>query len=593
MSWLRTHTCGELTTKHKDEEVVLNGWVSTRRDLGGLIFIDLRDRYGITQIVFDETNKKLHGMAEQLRSEYVIGVRGKVLNRSKETINPEMITGTIEVEVIEMTIYSKADTPPFEIKNQIATNEETRLRHRYLDLRRPELQKNMMLRSDVAHTIRSFYHKLQFAEVETPVLMRSTPEGARDYLVPSRVNPGKFFALPQSPQTYKQILMVAGMDRYFQIVKCFRDEDLRADRQPEFTQVDVEMSFVNEEVIYSTHEELMALIWKEHLNTELTVPFPRLTYKEAMERYGSDKPDLRFGIEINDISEDVADSGFKIFNTTVQKGGRVLSITIPGQGSLGRGALDRLTEKAKSQAGAAGMIFMRLDGGEITCSVSKFLDEETMKRMADSSTAKEGDLVLILAGPVPAVYKQMGSLRLIAGEEFDLIDEDLTKFLWVTEFPLVEWSKEDLRYYALHHPFTAPKPEDLDKMESKPEEVNARAYDLVLNGNEIGGGSIRIHDPKTQQRLFELLGIHEEEANEKFGFLLNAFKYGAPPHGGIALGLDRIIMLMAGAKSLRDVIAFPKNQKAQSLMDNCPDVVDEKQLKELHISLRKSAQTKN
>jgi len=593
MSWLRTHTCGELTKEQKGREVVLNGWVSTRRDLGGLIFIDLRDRYGITQIVFDETNKEIHSMAEQLRSEYVIGVKGMVINRSKETINPVMNTGEIEVEVSGMTVYSKADTPPFEIKDQITTNEETRLRHRYLDLRRPELQKNMLLRSDVAHTIRNFYHERKFAEVETPVLMRSTPEGARDYLVPSRVNPGKFFALPQSPQTYKQILMVAGMDRYFQIVKCFRDEDLRADRQPEFTQVDVEMSFVNEEVIYSTHEELMATIWKEHLGVEITAPFPRLTYSEAIKHYGSDKPDLRFGVKINDISGEVSDSGFKIFNSTVQKGGRVLSITVPGQGSLGRGALDRLTEKAKTQAGAAGMIFMRLDGGEITCSVSKFLDEPTMEKMAGASGATDGDLVLILAGPVSAVYKQMGSLRLIVGEEFDLIDKSATKFLWVTEFPLVEWSKEDLRYYALHHPFTAPKPEDLEKLESKPEEVNARAYDLVLNGNEIGGGSIRIHDSKTQQRLFELLGIHEKEATEKFGFLLNAFKYGAPPHGGIALGLDRIIMLMSGSQSLRDVIAFPKNQKAQSLMDNCPDVVDEKQLKELHISLRKSAELKN
>jgi aspartyl-tRNA synthetase len=587
MSWLRTHTCGELTTKDKDKEVVLNGWVSTRRDLGGLIFIDLRDRYGITQIVFDETNKALHEMGEQLRSEYVIGVKGKVINRDQETINPEMLTGEIEVEVTDMKVYSKANTTPFEIKDQISTNEEVRLRYRYLDLRRPEIQKNMLLRSDVAHTIRKFYHKRKFAEVETPVLMRSTPEGARDYLVPSRVNPGKFFALPQSPQTYKQILMVSGMDRYFQIVKCFRDEDLRADRQPEFTQVDVEMSFVDEEVIYSTHEELMSLVWKEHLGKEIKTPFPRLTYDQAMKRYGSDKPDLRFDVEISDISEVVADSGFKIFNTTVEKGGRVLSITVPGQGSLGRGALDRLTDKAVSQAGAGGMIFMRLDGGEITCSVGKFLDEETMKKMADNSGAKDGDLVLILAGPAPAVYKQMGALRLIVGEEFDLVKKDQIKFLWVTEFPLVEWSKEDLRYYALHHPFTAPKPEDMDKLESEPEKVNARAYDLVLNGSEIGGGSIRIHDPETQQKMFTILGIDEEEAEEKFGFLLNSFKYGAPPHGGIALGLDRIIMLMAGAQSLRDVIAFPKNQKAQSLMDNCPDVVDEQQLKELHISLRK------
>jgi aspartyl-tRNA synthetase len=529
-------------------------------------------------------------MAEDLRSEFVIGVRGKVISRSEETVNPEMATGKVEVEASALQVYNKAETPPFELKDDIQTNEEIRMRYRYLDLRRSFLQKNMLLRSDVAHTIRNFYHNRHFAEIETPVLMKSTPEGARDYLVPSRVNPGKFFALPQSPQTYKQILMVSGMDRYFQIVKCFRDEDLRADRQPEFTQVDVEMSFVDEDQVFSIHEELMKTVWKNHLDVDLETPFPRMTYREAMESYGTDKPDLRFNVLIHDISDTVKDSGFKIFNSTVEKGGRVLSITVPGQGTLGRGALDRLTDKAVSQAGAAGMIFMRLNEDEITCSVGKFLDEKTMQEMADQSQASDGDLVLILAGPSPDVYKQMGSLRLIAGNEFDLIDTSLIRFLWVTDFPLVEWSKEDKRYYALHHPFTSPKVEDLDKLESDPESVNARAYDLVLNGNELGGGSIRIHDHDIQKKVFRVLGIDAEEADEKFGFLLNAFKYGAPPHGGIALGLDRMIMLMAGAKSLRDVIAFPKNQKAQSLMDNSPSEVDEEQLKELHISLRKSAE---
>ncbi|MDZ7755341.1 MAG: aspartate--tRNA ligase [Rhodohalobacter sp.] len=425
--------------------------------------------------------------------------------------------------------------------------------------------------------------------METPVLMKSTPEGARDYLVPSRVNPGKFFALPQSPQTYKQLLMVSGFDRYFQIVKCFRDEDLRADRQPEFTQVDVEMSFVDEEVIYQEHEKLMAEIWKEHLDVGLQTPFPRMSYEEAMTTYGSDKPDLRFDVKIHDISDDVAESGFKIFKSTVDKGGRVLSITVPGEGTMGRGALDRLTDKVTSETGAAGMIFMKLNEGEITCSVGKFLDDETMQNIANTSKAEDGDLVLILAGPAPDVYKQMGGLRLIIGNQFDLIDKDQTRFLWVTDFPLVEWSKEDLRYHALHHPFTSPKEEDVDKLESDPKSVKARAYDLVLNGNEIGGGSIRIHTSELQQRMFALLGIDEQEAEEKFGFLLDAFKYGAPPHGGIALGLDRIIMLMSGAKSLRDVIAFPKNQRAQSPMDNSPSEVDEEQLKELHISLRKTA----
>ncbi len=589
MSWLRTHTCGELTIDDKKKEVVLNGWVSKRRDLGGVIFIDLRDRYGITQIVFDETNSELHSLAEDLRSEHVIGVKGIVLNRSDETINPDMNTGEIEVEVSELKVYSRAETPPFEIKDDLKTNEETRLKYRFLDLRRADLQKNLILRSEVYHTIRNFYHERNYAEVETPVLMKSTPEGARDYLVPSRVNPGKFFALPQSPQTYKQLLMVSGFDRYFQIVKCFRDEDLRADRQPEFTQVDVEMSFVDEEVIYQEHEKLMAEIWKKHLGVNIETPFPRMSYEKAMTTYGSDKPDIRFDVKIHDISDDVADSGFKIFKSTVDKGGRVLSITVPGEGSMGRGALDRLTDKVTSETGAAGMIFMKINDGEITCSVGKFLDDGTMQKMAETSGAKDGDLVLILAGPAPDVYKQMGGLRLIIGNQFDLIDKDQARFLWVTDFPLVEWSKEDLRYHALHHPFTSPKDEDADKLESDPKSVKARAYDLVLNGNEIGGGSIRIHTPELQQRMFTLLGIDEQEAQEKFGFLLDAFKYGAPPHGGIALGLDRIIMLMSGAKSLRDVIAFPKNQRAQSTMDNSPSEVDEEQLKELHISLRKTA----
>lgn len=589
MSFIRSHNCGELTAKNRGEEVVLNGWIATRRDLGGLIFIDLRDRYGITQIVFNENNKKLHTLAEKLRSEYVIGIKGMVLHRDQQTINPEMKTGEIEVGVTDLIVYSKAKTPPFEIKDQIQTNEEVRLRYRYLDLRRPELQKNLMLRSDVAHNIRKFYHEKSFAEVETPVLMKSTPEGARDYLVPSRVNAGKFFALPQSPQTYKQILMVSGMDRYFQIVKCFRDEDLRADRQPEFTQIDVEMSFIDEEIIYSIHEDLLSKLWKEHKGVDVPTPFQRMTYKKALETYGSDKPDLRFEIEIHDLSDIVANSGFKIFNSTVEKGGRVLSITIPGQGELGRGALDRLTEKAKSQTGAGGMIFMKKVDDEVTCSVGKFLDDDTMEKMADESGAGDGDLVLILAGPTPDVYNQMGGLRLIAGKDFGFIRENEAKFLWVTDFPMFEWSKEDLRYYSLHHPFTAPNPNDLALLDEDPAKVNARAYDLVLNGSELGGGSMRIHDPVLQQKVFGILGMDKEEAQEKFGFLLDAFRYGAPPHGGIALGLDRMIMLMAGAQSLRDVIAFPKNQKAQSLMDNSPDVVDEKQLKELHISLRKSA----
>lgn len=586
MSLLRTHTCGDLTKEHVNQEVVLNGWVSSRRDLGGVIFIDLRDRYGITQVVFDESNKDLHEKAEDLRSEYVIGIRGKVLLRDDETINPAMPTGEIEIEVSELTIYSEAETPPFEIKDGVPTNEETRLKYRYLDLRRQEIQKNLLLRSKLYHTVRSFYHDYDFAEIETPVLMKSTPEGARDYLVPSRVNAGKFFALPQSPQTYKQLLMVSGMDRYFQIVKCFRDEDLRADRQPEFTQIDVEMSFVDEEQIYQTHEELMAKIWKEHMDVEIPTPFPRITYKEAMETYGSDKPDTRFGMKIKNLSDLLGDCGFKIFETTVKKGGRVLAINVPGKGDLGRGALDRLTEDVKRQTGAAGLIYIKVSDDEHFCSVGKFLTETKVDEMVERSEAQDGDLVLILAGPDPDVYKQMGILRLMMGKDLGVIDESAYNFLWVTEFPLVEWDKEAKRYVALHHPFTSPKADEMEMLEESPENVNARAYDLVLNGSEIGGGSIRIHDSQVQSKMFRVLGIGEEEAREKFGFLLDAFTYGAPPHGGIALGLDRIVMIMTGAGSLRDVIAFPKNQKAQSMMDGSPDTVDEKQLRELHIKLR-------
>ncbi|WP_340106902.1 aspartate--tRNA ligase [Rhodohalobacter sp. 8-1] len=586
MSWLRTHTCGDLTKEMVNQEVVLNGWVSSRRDLGGVIFIDLRDRYGITQVVFDESNKELHKEAEDLRSEYVIGIKGKVLLRDEETINPAMKTGDIEIEVSELNIYSEAQTPPFEIKDGIATNEDTRLKYRYLDLRRQEMQKNLILRSNLYHTVRSFYHSNNFSEIETPVLMKSTPEGARDYLVPSRVNAGKFFALPQSPQTYKQLLMVSGMDRYFQIVKCFRDEDLRADRQPEFTQIDVEMSFVDEEQIYRTHEELMAVIWKEHMNVEVQTPFPRITYKEAMETYGSDKPDTRFGMTIKKLSDLLGDCGFKIFESTVKKGGQIVSITVPGKGDLGRGALDRLTEDVKRETGAAGLIYIKVSDEEHFCSVGKFLTDTKVEEMVKRSEAEDGDLVLILAGPEPDVFKQMGTLRLMMGKELELIDTAAYNFLWVTDFPLVEWDKEEKRYVSLHHPFTSPKEEDIDSLEESPENANARGYDLVLNGSEIGGGSIRIHNSELQSKMFRVLGIGEEEAREKFGFLLDAFTYGAPPHGGIAFGLDRIVMIMAGAGSLRDVIAFPKNQRAQSTMDGAPDTVDEKQLRELHIKLR-------
>lgn len=587
MTLKRTHTCGELTAENIGDEVILNGWVGPRRDLGGVIFIDLRDRYGITQVVFTETDEKLHAKAEELRAEYVVGVKGKVITRGDENVNPNLVTGEIEVEATDLIFYSEAETPPFEIKDGIATNEEVRLKYRYLDLRRAEMQEKMMLRSKAYHAIRSYYHKNDFVEVETPVLMRSTPEGARDYLVPSRVNEGKFFALPQSPQTYKQLLMVSGFDRYFQIVKCFRDEDLRADRQPEFTQVDVEMSFVNEDDIYTYHEGLMKMIFKETIGVDIETPFPRMTYDDAMNTYGSDKPDTRFGMEFKDFSDIVKDAEFKVFSGTVANGGGVIGITVPGQGEMGRGAIDRLTDRVKKETGAGGLIYIKMQEDGPMCSVGKFLTEEIVSEMVEASCAEKGDLVLILAGPKPDVLNQLGQLRLMMGKDLGLIDDTKFNLLWVTDFPLLDWDEETGRYHAMHHPFTSPKEEDMELIDTDPAAVKARAYDLVLNGSEIGGGSIRIHNRKVQQRMFELLGIGEEEAEEKFGFLLSAFKYGAPPHGGIALGLDRIVMLLTGAKSLRDVIAFPKNQKAQSIMDNSPDVVDKHQLDELHIQIKK------
>lgn len=587
MSLKRTHSCGILGDADTGKEVVLNGWVDTRRDLGGVIFIDLRDREGVTQVVFSPQDDRMsHETADQLRSEYVISVKGIVRKRSPENVNPKLPTGDIEVRVHQLEILSRSDTPPFEISDDIKTNEDLRLKYRYLDLRRPVMQRNMMFRSNAYHVIRSYFHEHGFAEIETPVLMRSTPEGARDYLVPSRVNPGKFYALPQSPQTYKQILMVSGLDRYFQIVKCFRDEDLRADRQPEFTQIDVEMSFVDEEDIYSVTENLMIRLFKELLGVNLKSGFPRLTYHEALTTYGSDKPDTRFDLTFTDVSDVVVKSEFRVFSKTVEQGGKVVGFVAPGLGSLGRGVMDRLTQRAKDDIGAGGLIYIKNNPGELYSSVSKFVSEAENRAIVQKTNAGEGDLILLLAGPVPTVYKQLGDLRLMVAREYDLIDQNKNQLLWITDFPLLEWDKDEGRFFAMHHPFTSPHLDDIDEMEENPGETRARAYDLVLNGNEIGGGSIRIHNRDIQHRMFRLLGINDEEATEKFGFLLEAFRYGAPPHGGIALGLDRIIMLLTGTRSLRDVIAFPKNQKAQSLMDNCPDMVDQGQLDELHIQLK-------
>ena len=590
MTFRRTHTCGELTKAHVGQEVVLNGWVGPRRDLGGLIFIDLRDRYGVTQIVFTEGDATIHSEAEKLRAEYVIGIKGKVILRGDENVNTNLVTGEIEIEVTQLEVYSEAETPPFEIKDGISTNEDTRLKYRYLDLRRPEMQQKLMIRSKLYQAVRAYYHAQNFAEVETPVLMRSTPEGARDYLVPSRVNPGKFFALPQSPQTYKQLLMVSGYDRYFQITKCFRDEDLRADRQPEFTQIDVEMSFVDEETIFEMHEGLLKTIFKETVGLDIQTPFPRMTYDDAMSTYGSDKPDTRFGLQFVDFSDIVKKAEFKVFSSTVEKGGAVVGFTIPGQGEMGRGAIDRWTERVKKETGAGGLIYIKMQEDGPLCSVAKFLTDDIVTQMVKASGANQGDLVFLLAGPKPSVLEQLGQLRLMVGEEFELIKKDVFNLLWVTDFPLLEWDEESRRFHAMHHPFTSPKAEDLVKMETEPGSVKARAYDLVMNGSEIGGGSIRIHQRAVQQQMFKLLGIGDEEAEEKFGFLLDAFKYGAPPHGGIALGVDRIAMLLTGARSLRDVIAFPKNQRAQSMMDNSPSEVDKDQLDELHISIKRIVQ---
>lgn len=586
MTLLRTHTCGELTRHQTGETAILNGWVDTRRDLGGVIFIDLRDRYGMTQVVFSpQDDKQAHELADQLRSEYVIGVEGEVRERAPENINPNVKTGDVELRVKKLVIYSKSETPPFEIEDDVKTNEDLRLKYRYLDLRRSVMQHNLMLRSAIYQNTRNYFHEHRFAEIETPFLMRSTPEGARDYLVPSRVNPGKFYALPQSPQTYKQILMVSGMDRYFQIVKCFRDEDLRADRQPEFTQIDVEMSFVDEDGIYEITEGLMKRILKEVDGVDVEVPFPRMSYHEAMTTYGSDKPDTRFDMTFVDFSKIVKDSEFRVFSRTVSEGGAVVGFVVPGKGSLGRGIMDRLTKRTQDEIGAGGLIYIKNNEEEIYSSVSKFVSDDITKAMVDESGAEKGDLILILAGPTGTVYNQLGDLRLMIAHEYDMIDTSRYQLLWVKDFPLLEYDNEDGRYYAMHHPFTSPREEDVDLLGTDPGKVRARAYDLVMNGSEIGGGSIRIHNPEMQSRMFEALGIGQEEAQQKFGFLLDAFRYGAPPHGGIALGLDRIAMLLAGAKSLRDVIAFPKNQRAVSLMDNSPDDVDQAQLEELHIRL--------
>ncbi len=584
----RTHTCGELSAKNVDEKVVLNGWVNSRRDLGGLIFITVRDRYGITQVVFEPAeNSEVYETAKKLRSEYVVSVEGKVRLRPDGMVNPEMKTGEIEVVAERLIILNEAETPPFVISDKIDVSEELRLKYRYLDLRRREMQEALLLRHKTYQIVRRFFDENGFVEVETPVLMKSTPEGARDYLVPSRIHKGKFYALPQSPQTYKQLLMVAGFDRYFQITKCFRDEDLRADRQPEFTQIDVEMSFVDTEDVFETVENLMKRLFKEIKNYDLKTPLPRLSYDDAMNKYGSDKPDLRFGLEIVHLNEVVKNSEFKVFASSAGGDGIVGAITAKNVASdFSRSKIDALTKYVK-ELGAGGLIWMKVNADGVQSPIAKFLSDEEIQNILKETQAEENDLILIIAGDKAKMLPVLGALRLEIARQTNLIKNDAApSLLWVTDFPLLEWDDETQRYYAMHHPFTSPRPEDIDLLETAPEKVKARAYDLVLNGNEIAGGSIRIHNRDVQEKMFRALGISKEEAEEKFGFLLNAFKYGAPPHGGIAFGFDRLVMLFAERDSIRDVIAFPKTTSALSLMDNSPSEVSEEQLKELHIQIR-------
>ncbi len=588
---IRTHTCGELRQSNIGENVVLNGWVDTRRDLGGLIFIDLRDRYGITQIVFEPSfNEKAHREAGNLRNEYVISIEGIVRKRPPETDNSDIATGHIDVMANKLVILNEAKTPPFPIKDKIETSEDIRLKYRYLDLRRNAVQKNLLLRHKMYQLTRLYFDRKNFVEVETPVLMKSTPEGARDYLVPSRIHKGKFYALPQSPQTYKQILMVSGLDRYFQIVKCFRDEDLRADRQPEFTQIDVEMSFIDQEDIFEVVEGLMKIFFKEIWGKELKLPLPRLSFDEAMEKYGIDKPDLRFALGMITLNDIFANTGFKVFKEQIENKGIISGLVAPGCGEYTRNQLDVLTDFVK-KLGAGGLIWMRVkesgSGTELEAPVAKFLSPEEKKNLIEKLNAKPGDLIFILSGQKLKALSIMGQLRLEMARRLDLIKKDsIPQLLWVTDFPLFEWDEETKRFYAMHHPFTSPRLEDVQYMESDPSRVRARAYDLVLNGSEVAGGSIRIHNAELQAKMFKALGISDEEAEYKFGFLMNAFKYGAPPHGGIAFGFDRMAMIFAGENSIRDVIAFPKTASGVSLMDDAPSTVSEEQLRELHIKIR-------
>ena len=580
----RTHNCGELSEKDIDKKVTICGWVHTRRDHGGLIFVDLWDKYGMTQVVLNpQIDQLAHEHAQSIRGNFVIGVLGTVRSRPDDMVNAKLKTGKIEVYVDELSILNRSKTPPISPWESQDTSEALRLKYRFLDLRGPELQQNLKIRYDITRAVRNVLDSHGFMEIETPMLTKSTPEGARDYLVPSRLNPQKFYALPQSPQLFKQILMVSGMDKYFQIVKCFRDEDLRQDRQPEFTQIDIEMSFGNEKILFQMIEEMMATIFKEVLNEKIPTPFPVLKYQDAIDRFGTDKPDMRIDMEIVDLAEIVQGTKFKVFAQVLESGGQIRALNIKNSAdALSRKALDDLTEIAKTY-GAKGMAWIKVQENELQSPIIKFFEQAMLDRMLEKLESKPGDTIVFIADTPKIVADALAHLRLAIAKLLNLVDESKNAFIWITEFPLVEYDEIEKRYNAMHHPFTAPREEDLSKFESDPSSIKARAYDLVLNGNEVGGGSIRIHQKEVQEKMFKLLGIDKEEAEAKFGFLLDALQYGAPPHCGIAMGLDRIAMLLTGADSIRDVIAFPKTQKATCMMTQAPSDVDKKQLKELKL----------
>ena len=578
----RTHRCAEVTKTEIGSEVTLMGWVQKSRNKGGIVFVDLRDRSGMIQLIFEDGSIDHEGFekAGKLRSEFVIAVVGTVEARSG-AVNTNLATGEIEIRARQLRILSEAETPPFPIEEDSKTREEVRLKYRYLDLRRPDLQRNLMLRSKVATVTRSFFANEGFLEIETPTLCNSTPEGARDYLVPSRVHPGEFYALPQSPQILKQLLMCSGYDRYFQIARCYRDEDLRADRQPEFTQIDMELSFVDVDDVIDVNERFLAKLFKEVLDVDVQLPIQRMTWQEAMDRFGSDKPDLRFGMELHDVTDVVKDCEFAVFKGAIENGVSVRGINARGQGAMPRKKIDKLVSFAKDY-GAKGLAYIAIhEDGSLKSSFSKFMTEEEMKALVETMEGEPGDLLLFAADKNKVVYSVLGALRLELAKQMELLNKDEFRFVWITEFPLLEWSEEENRFTAMHHPFTMLMEEDIDLLDTDPGKVRAKAYDIVLNGNEIGGGSVRIHQDDIQERMFEALGFTKEEAHEKFGFLLNAFKYGVPPHAGLAYGLDRLVMLMAKRDSIRDVIAFPKVKDASDLMLEAPGPVAQKQLDEL------------